>query len=472
MASQAHILALPSELRVLIYQHYLYEKDGYSLNHETQNLTRIENQPIDLALMYTCKLIAQEMKGLAFNLNLITLSTFYSDSMSARIGKYEKLLKGHTALHRQESRLLTPGWYLLDNPTYDEICRNFPGFKPVMDCMRSRVYANVEYNTWGESETACQKFITETVRVLSQQSGYDHKLREETGITNPQEILSLPQTPWIIPDTHTLDNMARVLDFERDVTYAESFQWKFRLSAASVAIRFLTSLPAQTRHHLRNILLLEDKSSSVLPETHAQGLIDFCRENPRIRIERRVSIWRAIWTGRATEVYSARPDLWRDLSSHFIIKYLGRWLAEAVSLAADGMPSDSFKLTLDADGAPDLCAAIFQEVVQNAAARQSAIKIFYARNPSLENLADMRRTSMYVFAGFPKAVNDITNGNSCIQCNFNPGTPVDLEKLMADHPDWTDETKWRSNGIPNSRKKWDLRPTLPSYDVLIQENLK
>ncbi|KAI7785572.1 reverse transcriptase [Diaporthe eres] len=69
---------------------------------------------------------------------------------------------------------------------------------------------------------------------------------------------------------------------------------KYRFSAASVAIEFLSSLPSGLRIYLRHMRLLENNISVAFPESHAHGLINFCVENPKLRVERRVNVWKTI----------------------------------------------------------------------------------------------------------------------------------------------------------------------------------
>lgn len=46
---------------------------------------------------------------------------------------------------------------------------------------------------------------------------------------------------------------------------------------------------------LRKIRLHEDRVRVAYPETHAQGLIKFCIENPKLHIQRHLDLWRNIF---------------------------------------------------------------------------------------------------------------------------------------------------------------------------------
>jgi hypothetical protein len=77
--STCHLLNLPRELRNEIYRYYLHQDEGYYRNPRTDKLRQADGGPIDLALSYTCKQIASEMIGMAFELNAITCKTSRAD---------------------------------------------------------------------------------------------------------------------------------------------------------------------------------------------------------------------------------------------------------------------------------------------------------------------------------------------------------------------------------------------------------
>ena len=84
-------LDVPREVRDIIYQHCVQEKDGYSFDFGSGKL-RASRQPIDLALMYTCKTVAAEIRGLPLGTNTITFSTIYSESLRLRAGRFHKAM--------------------------------------------------------------------------------------------------------------------------------------------------------------------------------------------------------------------------------------------------------------------------------------------------------------------------------------------------------------------------------------------
>ncbi|EDU41139.1 conserved hypothetical protein [Pyrenophora tritici-repentis Pt-1C-BFP] len=82
-------------------------------------------------------------------------------------------------------------------------------------------------------------------------------------------------------------------------------------------------IKSRTKHSSH--VLDEDLVAIAHPASHAQGLIPYCQKNPKMRIEKRVDMWRNLLQGGATPFhYGARQD---DLESK--------------------MPKDVFTLVLD-----------------------------------------------------------------------------------------------------------------------------
>jgi hypothetical protein len=74
--------------------------------------------------------------------------------------------------------------------------------------------------------------------------------------------------------------------------YWEGIEYSF--FAASCAVRFLDTLDSTTRKEIRNVRLEEDQQAVSECASHARGLINLCSENPELRIEHSVDLWKAI----------------------------------------------------------------------------------------------------------------------------------------------------------------------------------
>ncbi|VBB84198.1 Putative protein of unknown function [Podospora comata] len=91
---RSHLLHIPGELRNYIYKEYLgashEDGDEYIYDLEANKLRTADNKPIDIRLMYTCKLIAiaQEMYGHPLRLFTVTSTTLYSKTLRTRAARW------------------------------------------------------------------------------------------------------------------------------------------------------------------------------------------------------------------------------------------------------------------------------------------------------------------------------------------------------------------------------------------------
>lgn len=76
----------------MVYLYYLQKDNGYVFDYESGKLRTSNNEPIDLALMYTCRIIGGEMRGRALEINQVTFRIVYSESVRLRAGRFHILL--------------------------------------------------------------------------------------------------------------------------------------------------------------------------------------------------------------------------------------------------------------------------------------------------------------------------------------------------------------------------------------------
>lgn len=152
---------------------------------------------------------------------------------------------------------------------------------------------------------------------------------------------------------------------------------------------------------MRRVILCEDFESVANPQCHGKGLIPYCVENTKLRLERRVSLWqnvlpvteafRKLYIEYASAQYPPGPWITEDkLQACDVTRSVGSWIAEAILLPTPGMLEGSYTLILD--GSPNLekSAAVFA-IVQQDAAWQAALDISYARGSLPEPLHLERR---------------------------------------------------------------------------------
>ncbi|KAK1676373.1 hypothetical protein BDP55DRAFT_768058 [Colletotrichum godetiae] len=127
---------------------------------------------------------------------------------------------------------------------------------------------------------------------------------------------------------------------------------------------------------IRSIILDEDREAVASPQCYALGLIPFCKQNPNLRIERCVSLWRNALQpdsifGTPSKKYKASAAS-HSFEDRQITNNVSQWVMEAITLAPAGMLSVSSPLDLDGQPVPDLCAKMFQKTVQRDVAWQAA----------------------------------------------------------------------------------------------------
>jgi len=99
---QSRLLSLPRELRDEIYTYYLQEPGGYVHSPSTNKLRCSNGQIIDFSLMWTCKMVASEMRDLPLRVNEVVFRPSQEIKISpegsdiwdgwSRAGKHDFLL--------------------------------------------------------------------------------------------------------------------------------------------------------------------------------------------------------------------------------------------------------------------------------------------------------------------------------------------------------------------------------------------
>ncbi|KAL1863875.1 hypothetical protein Daus18300_008024 [Diaporthe australafricana] len=444
---------------------------------------------IDLQLMLSCKQIAQEMQGLALKTNIITFSCvappakrrnldYHCSTIHHLWNKvFRCLLEGD---YDHPLRQSEQEWWPVanfDESVYRMVADAFPKFKPHLRTIQ--LLASEPHRTgdkfddttnfaiprisfageqvqdlllratyWGEVPSNQRQAALETLKLTSSRGCWSEeawsKVDEEGDYRVPTTDPASDSIryhslykPWTIledDDSHDIDadphhpahwRPTRCTEEELDKWFPH--RRPNLLSAASIAIYFLESIPAQ-RTNIRNIILDEIDPCGTYPECHGLGLIEFCKENPRLRIERRANIWKSIWKSDAANYH---PDnLWGldDVDEEDITERVARWIVEALALVPAGMPLGSFTLVLDGNPAPEQCAQLFQRV-QRDAAWQTAYGESFDRGHLPETAYhDRRRIRGYTYEDFPQALRDISTGTCrVVRANFDVGEPWDAE---------------------------------------------
>ncbi|KAK1716100.1 uncharacterized protein BDZ83DRAFT_635122 [Colletotrichum acutatum] len=490
---------LPRELRDMIYRLYVVSDGGYVLNPESNRLRNAMGRPIDLALTYTCKRVADEMRGLALEANTITVSTFYSPHERHRARDFDVVM---TMLHDSLQSALNRAELFLWDDICAEISGTFPQFTPVLDMIKHDTWHSTQGRSskqgpWGEPPSVYRDFVRFALQTISDLD-YRHRFNDEfaKAFCNTDDIrplLDLDPAPWMIPTQYDLRQMVDMLGgksslrsfgFVRGWMGSESATRRamYRYSAAAVGIRFLKSNTLATRAHLRDIVLIEDQESVSNPACHAMGLIPFCQENPAMRIERRVSLWHNafFYHSSMSGATGWRTKEYRQVEANEMSFAVARWVIETLPLIPAGMPANSFTLVLDGEGDPQ-CTEIFQTVVLRDAAWQQAMDECFQSGDLPPEPYGMRRNSQrnyvgaifpafnesYLFDKFPQAMQEIVEGTSMVRCTFDPGEIVDVQRLksIAKRESWSLD-HWRVKWYDREKKTYETTPPLPSWSAI------
>ncbi|RSL87768.1 hypothetical protein CDV31_016192 [Fusarium ambrosium] len=531
-----NLLTLPYELRHGIFCYYFTAEGGYVFNAESEQLTTADGSLIELSLMYTCRSIADETKHLPLTLNSVTFSTMLRDDLSSWAARFEYLsifqclLQSDLLVHLRD--YITPEIYsqiALKFPhfaphlektvrRYHEVYGGYAAIGDVFprsaaafwdDLTKGRMlsrglmrssFHHIRVSNWPYALLMFKEAIAYSLQLVKRQEEerfselINHIFPHWTGSQSPYDLEDIWLKPWAMPDSSVLrkigqlfgDSAAwqRLEDWYSGCTTSDTdseaeeqeaswlFREKFRFSAASVAIWFLEGLPNETRRQLRNVVLREDHVSMHSPECHAHGLIPFCKENPRLHIERRISLFQNAFhhvpaLTRLTRLVEKTHDEDVPLKTQWITRNLCGWLLEALAAVDAGMPANSFTLVLD--GEPDIntCSDIFQQVIHRDIACERAYQKRQAQDGSPTH--DRDPVSEFVQEGFPEAIDLLLHQTSILRCNFHPGESWDPDKL-ADELSSIPLECWKEHDSCAKPRFVYLAPCLPEWRELLLES--
>ena len=477
--SPAHILRLPRELRDLIYDELVGTRsDGYVYDYETNRVTQLNGRPILLAFRLTCRHIAVEMQDYAFRTRTITFRTIMPEASRELAGRFDELF------YRQrmtESDAIDCLRKHISDEMHDEVLSYYPQFRPLLNhLLRNPDRREILHRRWGEASSMQTLFIRHLLRLLAACSR-----RRATGpvrmdgpfftvLLDIDGLIALDYPPWTIASDDILSHIGRVLGTSG---YPTCHHQLYRFSAASAAIHFLSSLLIETRMQMRNIILDEDHPAVAHSQCHAHGFVGFCLENPELRVERRVNLWRNVFQ-------AGHWDDWRPLyadsrlgteatryspTATHVKDCVASWIVEARALPSLGMPAGAFTLVFNGDCIPQQSFEAFRAV------RHYAIQQFLMEQ-NHEDLhqvdvplyAERQDSPEYTFEGFPDAVDDMCRGEGFIKCNFSISDSwVAISGEESIEPKTRLTSMLEANPLPQTIET--SRP-LPPWRVLVREN--
>lgn len=178
---------------------------------------------------------------------------------------------------------------------------------------------------------------------------------------------------WAIPSDDDLATIERLLtkpqlrDFADHAQVNKCVRWCF--SASAIFNHVLRRLKLATRKHLRSVVLDEYCKSVGGPAVHAEGLIGFCIENPKLEVLMRAgfsgNLVPSVWTLPEFDGSVSRSAFSAPVHTYLCIRV--DWMIRIAMLPSHGMPQGAFRDLLEARSEDGI--GIWKTVEQTAAAR-------------------------------------------------------------------------------------------------------
>ncbi|KAH7230454.1 uncharacterized protein BKA55DRAFT_654355 [Fusarium redolens] len=246
------------------------------------------------------------------------------------------------------------------------------------------------------------------------------------------------------------------------------YRKKIRFSATASAIRFLQRLPVDQRIQIRRVTLHEDSPSVNMPSLHAQGLVPLFKENPLLRVERRVSVFGCIYNFAGPSEDCITRAKTRPLYGPSFLPKLQSWLIDALAMRDLDIPTGSFTFTLEGGPYGDFCTEVFQGCILMSIADDEAF-IKCGELGLFRSIDSMSCTPDHFFLDprFKEAIDHLVNQTSILRSDFNPGVPVDPNAVVEESKGFDDVEdlieRWEYSAIFFGCKM----PTDLYYDVML-----
>ncbi|KAJ4004130.1 hypothetical protein NW752_010793 [Fusarium irregulare] len=347
-------------------------------------------------------------------------------------------------------------------------------------------YSSSGYQRWDSTSAEVDRCLTRCLRLIADQSPTEFGNHVHTYLPHwvnrypVEEFFNLQFENWAIPTRSRVEHVLSLLgipdfvwklpdmwsynlEFHDDVgdnpspgQFSEqydhpTFDFTFRMrekigfSAVAVAIRFLGLLPPHQRTQIRTLDLHEDLPSVNKPSLHGDGLIPLLKENPLLRVERRVDIVNCIMDALST---SLRVDdvLMDDrfpcyVHDKILIPELSRWLLNSLWVANAGI-SPQWSILLESGPYADHCTEAFNKLVHTEIALNQALneglESGLLEGLSVGQVKEVVRCHA-LDEGFRGAIMQLAQQtSSTLRCDFNPGLPKNPQTVLQEmkaHPE-------------------------------------
>ncbi|KAF2438899.1 hypothetical protein P171DRAFT_504383 [Karstenula rhodostoma CBS 690.94] len=445
---------LPRELRDEIYRYALLEPGGYHYDPISGKLRTEQGSAINLSLCYMCRQVATETFSMPLQEITLRFSSYPDASATAK--KFKDLRKRSVFAVK---RMLAWAADCVTAEHLDILQSAFPHHEGIR-FLRSKnaAYRKCELETRGITgcynapEHVTVQAIHDLLAVIGTDprfhslsaKEYDPKLRngqpppnrndyrirddEEDHIPryaphSQRRVIEWNPQPWDISDPADLDEMDKLMyqpEWNIDITQRVCPKTQYYYSGTASAIRFLKGIRPETRLSIRKIEIDERHLSVGKMDSHAHGLIPYCRENPKLKVEIRIDIWRVVM------LKGLSPGRW-TLSVSSVLSRVARWLRESSLLSQQGMPRG--QCTLFFHGGESGLTQQLWDVIKRAAALDDAI-IHLPNSLPLE--AQHNRLLATVPPDLGDLVKQVVEGSLPIRFDAMVGGLWDLEQAASE----------------------------------------
>jgi hypothetical protein len=254
-----------------------------------------------------------------------------------------------------------------------------------------------------------------------------------------RESMEWQPKPWLLPSHSELASLTR--SFGCPPFQPNRHPIKYYFSATTAALVFLRSIDKNAQSHLRTIVIHENCPSVAFPATHPQGLIPYCRDNPNLHVDHRVSVWRALLLDYNNILahnlprrsnHGRRPPRSTVLSAATLAI---SWIGEARLLEKSGMPKSSYNLIFE--GSARVKQQIWDYLKGAAAAQDASWELVRRGEISLTNplTLNLGRPRLHTADELPQAIREMIKGTSCIRIDAYKGHVWDVDEVIATEPE-------------------------------------
>jgi len=460
------LFRIPRELRDEIYAYYSHEDDGLLYDFPSRRLRFVNGRGLELS--YTCKAIAEEMRGLPLRLNTITFTSSCDQpvdddfrGLRSRASRFENLL--HSA-RWTKLVMLHYAAELVTDDILANVVQAFPCLSSVYKSAFRAIQSGRDFYHMGQPDAMVQDVFTTsfcdamqyTLDQIASLPSFDTLAGKACTVPKHyqglcpflegthRQVLNWRPSPWHIPTIRELQVLEQLL------VPVTPGQWNWTgeyenvtlyFSATAICIDALSRLQTDIRKNVRSINLQEEARSISNPETHAEGLIPFCLENSKLHIHMQAGFYTNLvpscWAKSEAVTRPPKCVTWCLLHDH--MRVVLEWLIRLAALPSQGMPSASFVVELEARS--DEAAYIWDSIINAATLRASlpAAMADYEEHDiqDKEVLTNMFSCVWRLPAQLPSMMKDIANQTLPVRLDLGNNDISPVPVVLKDCSAWT-----------------------------------